>query len=179
VSGEREEHAAGTADRARDPRPESPDAGLHEQFRSVLAAGGGLITALRRLAQALRALIAAEARVLRASIAVVFLSAVALVAFSVSLWACVVALLGWAFTVATHSVGIALGILVLLHAALVAGIWFFIKRAVRHASFPEVRAELRQAGRELMRDVDRFAQTRPAASAPMPDSTAASREHPS
>lgn len=123
---------------------------------AVLDAGVGLFTSLRRVAVSLLVLCAAEARVLRASIALVFLASVALVAFAVSLWACVVALLGWALTLATHSIGIALAVLVALHLVLVAAIWLVIRRAVRRAGFPLLRGELRALRGELRGHVQRF-----------------------
>lgn len=123
---------------------------------AVFTTGADLIQALRRVATALAALIASELRVLRASVAVVFLGSVALVAFSVSLWACAVALIGWAFVKATGSVGIALGLLVVMHLVLVTVLWLAIKRAIHHASFPATRAELRALGNELRGHVERF-----------------------
>lgn len=125
-------------------------------FGAVFTAGADLVQALRRVATALAALLASEMRVLRDSVAVVFLGSVALVAFSVSLWACVVALIGWAFMKATGSIGIALGLLVVLHLILVSVIWMAIKRAIRHASFPATRIELRALGNELRGHVERF-----------------------
>lgn len=127
-------------------------------FGNVLAAGAELLRALRRVATALAALLASEARVLRASVAVVFLGSVALVAFSVSLWACTVALIGWALVLATGSIGVALAILVALHLVLVVAIWLAIKRAIHHASFPATRTELRALGGELRAHVERFQQ---------------------
>ena len=137
----------------------APDAGSAEArpaFGTVLAAGAELLQALRRVATTLVALVAAEARVLHASVAMVFLGSVALVAFSVSLWACAVALIGWGLVLATGSVGIALALLVLLHLILVVAIWLTIKRAIRHASFPATRTELRALGGELRAHVQRF-----------------------
>jgi hypothetical protein len=128
---------------------------------AVLAAGVGLFDAMRRTLTALAALLAAEARVLRASVAMVFLGSIALVAFAVSLWACVVALIGWALTLATHSPGIALAILVVVHLALMAVLWLAIKRAIRSASFPGTRSELRALGRELRGHVERFQRATP------------------
>lgn len=125
-------------------------------FARVFRAGAGLAEALRDSLTALVALATAEARLLRASVALVLIGAVALVAFAVSLWACVVALIGWALMVATGSVGIALGILVALHLGLVVGIWFAIRRAVHHASFPGTRDELQVLGRELRQHVQHF-----------------------
>ena len=148
-----------TEDRAAGAAANPDDAGHDEtapQFGAVFAAGANLFAALRRMATALAALFAAEARVLHASVAMVFLGSVALVAFSVSLWACVVALIGWALTLATHSAGIALAILVCLHLILVTAIWFAIKRAIHHASFPATRTELRALGGELRSHVERF-----------------------
>lgn len=151
--------SAATEDRAEDAAAD-PGGGARDAtappFGAVLTAGAGLFGALRRVATALAALLAAEARVLRASVAVVFLASVALVAFSVSLWACVVALIGWALAVATGSIGLALVILVVLHLILVAALWFAIKRAIRQASFPATRTELRALGGELREHVERF-----------------------
>lgn len=144
-----EESAEHAADRT-----ESAEAG--PAFRTVFSAGADMVQALRRVATALAALLASEVRVLRASVAVVFLGSVALVAFSVSLWACAVALIGWAFMKATGSVGIALGLLVVLHLILVTVLWLAIKRAIRHASFPATRTELRALGNELRGHVARF-----------------------
>jgi hypothetical protein len=137
--------------------PAGPEAaGTRPPLGAVFGAGADLLQALRRVATALAALLASEVRVLRASAAVVFLGSVALVAFSVSLWACAVALIGWAFVKATGSVGIALGLLVVLHLILVTGLWLAIKRAIHHASFPAVRTELRALGTELRGHVERF-----------------------
>lgn len=144
-----EEHAEGAS-----AKPENPAAG--PAFRTVFAAGVDLARALRRAATALAALLASEVRVSRASVAVVFLASVALVAFSVSLWACAVALIGWAFVKATGSVGIALGLLVVMHLILVTALWLAIKRAIHHASFPATRTELRALGNELRGHVVRF-----------------------
>lgn len=136
--------------------PEGDGAGARPAFANVLGAGAELLQALRRVAVALLALLVSEARVLRASVALVFLGSVALVAFSVSLWGCAVALIGWGLAVATGSVGIALALLVLLHLMLVVAIWFAIKRAIRRASFPGTRTELRALGGELRTHVERF-----------------------
>jgi hypothetical protein len=136
--------------------PREQGAGAAPAFGAVFNAGADLVQALRRVATALAALVASEARVLRASVAVVFLGSVALVAFSVSLWACAVALIGWAFVKATGSVGIALGLLVVMHLVLVVAIWLAIKRAIHHASFPGTRTELRALGDELRGHVQRF-----------------------
>ena len=144
-----EDHAEGAP-----AQPEGAEAG--PAFRNVFTAGADLVQALRRVVTALAALLASEVRVLRASVAVVFLGSVALVAFSVSLWACAVALIGWAFVKATGSVGIALGLLVVLHVILVTGLWFAIRRAIHHASFPATRTELRALGNELRGHVERF-----------------------
>lgn len=132
--------------------------GADAQFGAVIAAGASLFAALRRLAVALAALLAAEARVLKASVGLVFLASVALVAFAVSLWACVVALIGWGLAVATGSVGIALAILVVLHLILVIALWFAIKRAIHHASFPQVRNEFAAVRQSLRHDLARFQQ---------------------
>lgn len=141
--------AAATSDAGA--RPET-SASLDATF----AAGVGLFNALRRVATALVALLVAEARVARASVALVVLGTVALVAFAVSLWACVVALVGWTLFVATGSIGIALAILVALHLILCVAIWWLLKRLVQHASFPGTRSELRALGAELRGHVEGF-----------------------
>lgn len=123
---------------------------------AAFSAGADLLRALRNVVAALATLFASELRVLRASVAVVFLGSVALVAFSVSLWACVVALIGWTLMKATGSPGIALGLLVVLHLILVALIWTAIRRAIRHAGFPATRNEMRALGKELRGHVERF-----------------------
>ncbi|HVX05976.1 MAG TPA: hypothetical protein VHA71_12765 [Rhodanobacteraceae bacterium] len=145
-----------TEERAEDASARNSGAETAPAFGAVFTAGADLVQALRRVATALAALLASEVRVLRASAAVVFLGSVALVAFSVSLWACAVALIGWAFVKATGSVGIALGLLVVLHLILVTTLWLAIKRAIRHASFPATRIELRALRDELRGHVERF-----------------------
>ena len=126
------------------------------QASAVLSAGMGLFASLRRVATAVLALFMAEAEVLRASLALIFLACIALVAFAVSLWVCVVALIGWALTVATHSVGIALVILVGLHMALVGGLWLAIRNAVLQFTFPRTRAELLALRQDIRRDMAKF-----------------------
>lgn len=122
----------------------------------ILTAGAGLFASLQRTAAALVALLTAEAQVFGASIGLIVLSGVALVAFAVALWVCVVALIGWALTVATESVGIALGILVVMHLLLVTGTWIAIRRAVLQATFPRTRAEFTTLQHALRRDFARF-----------------------
>lgn len=70
----------------------------------------------------------------------------------------VVALIGWALTLATGSVRIALAILVVLHLILVTGIWFAIKRAIHHASFPQSRMESSALRHGLQSDWATFGQ---------------------
>jgi hypothetical protein len=156
VNAETAPDDAASAAPASAPAPGAGNAEARAAFGSVLAAGAELLQALRRVATTLLALLASEARVLHASVALVFLGSVALVAFSVSLWACAVALIGWGLALVTGSIGIALALLVLLHLILVVAIWFAIKRAIRHASFPATRTELRALGGELRAHVERF-----------------------
>lgn len=143
--------------------PAADNASADPAFGTVLAAGIELARALRRVAATLTELIASEARVVRASVAWVVIGGVALIAFSVSLWACAVALIGWALFVGTGSIGAALGVLVALHVVLVVAIWFAIKRALRQASFPATRREVRALGGELRGHVERFQHARPPA----------------
>jgi hypothetical protein len=142
------------------------------QLGATFAAGADLFAALRRVAVAVKALLLAEARLLRASVGVLFLSGVALVAFAVSLWVCTLALIGWALTVATGSVGVALAILVVLQLILIVALWYWIKRVVHQASFPATRAELRTLGRTMQADVARFQTARPQPAAPEPEAEA-------
>src|SRR5690348_18435358 len=142
-------------------RPESAEsdaqrAAAQASAGAVLGAGATLFTSLQRMAAALLALLTAEAQVFGASIGLIFLSSVALVAFAVALWVCIVALIGWALAVVTHSIGIALAILVILHLLLVTGIWFAIRRAILQVTFPRTRAELAELRHTMQRDVARF-----------------------
>lgn len=141
--------------------PDTARSGESPPFRAVFDAGTDLFGALKRVATSLAALMLAETHVLRSSVALVFLGSVALVAFAVSLWACVVALIAWALIVATHSPAIALGVLIVLHLILVAAIWFVIKRAICQASFPETRSNLRQLGSEWREHAMRFQHAAP------------------
>ena len=80
-------------------RPESAEsdaqrAAAQASAGAVLGAGATLFTSLQRTAAALLALLTAEAQVFGASIGLIFLSSVALVAFAVALWVCIVALIG-------------------------------------------------------------------------------------
>lgn len=132
---------------------------------AVLAAGVRMLASFKRAVAALLALLTAEAQVSVASVGVIFLASVALVAFAVALWVCVVALIGWALAVATHSVGIALAILVGIHLLLVMGIWLVIRRAILQATFPRTRAELSALRLGMRRDIARFRHASP----PPPD----------
>jgi hypothetical protein len=123
---------------------------------AVLSASATLFNSVQRTAAALLALVKAEAQVVGASVGLIVLSGVALVAFAVALWVCVVALIGWALAVATHSVGIALGILVVMHLLLVAGIWIAIRHAIYQATFPRTRAEFSELQHGLRQDLARF-----------------------
>jgi len=142
-------------------RPESAEsdaqrAAAQASAGAVLGAGATLLTSLQRTAAALLALLTAEAQVFGASIGLIFLSSVALVAFAVALWVCIVALIGWALAVVTHSIGIALAILVGMHLLLVIGIWMAIRRAILQATFPRTRAEFVALQHGLRRDFARF-----------------------
>lgn len=134
-----------------------PDARL----AALLAAGVQLLASLRSTGTSLLALCRAEARVAAASVTLTLLTGVALLAFSVSLWACVVALIGWALLAVTHSLGIALAILIVLHGLLVAASWLLIRRLLRHAAFPHSRMELTALRRDLHRNLARFQQAAP------------------
>jgi len=160
-ASERPARAKAEAEAAAAEDPRAAGAPLWQQLESLYAAGASLAIALKRFFGALGRLLAAEGAVVRHGLPLLFLGTIALIALAVSLWACTVALIGWALAVATHSAGIALGILVFGHAALVAGLWIAIQRGMRQASFPHARAELRALRRQLARDFDEFAQHAP------------------
>lgn len=135
-------------------RHENPPLG--EQLHALYAAGSGLTLALRRFFVALKDLMRAEGRVLWSGIPLLFIGFVALIALAVSLWGCAVALIGWALMIATHSIGIALGLLGAGHVVLIVGLWFMLKRGVYHVSFPQARAEARAVGAQFAEDLRRF-----------------------
>lgn len=126
------------------------------QLHALYAAGSGLIFALQSFFATLKELLRAEGRVLWTGIPLLFIGFVALIALAVSLWGCTVALIGWALMVATHSLGLALGLLVVGHVALILGVWFALQRGVHQASFPHARAELRAMRVQFTEDLDRF-----------------------
>lgn len=116
-------------------------AGSAEADAARAATDARAFAALRHLASALAALVAVEARLFKARVGLIVLAGVALVAFAISLWACAVALIGWALRLATGSTGAALGLMVVLHLILVTLSWWSIKRGLREASFPKTRGE--------------------------------------
>lgn len=123
---------------------------------ALLTAGVRLLASVRKATASLLALLLAEAQVSKASAALAFLACVALVAFAVTLWMCVIALVGWILAVAMHSVGAALAVLVGIHAVLVGATFFLIRRMVRRASFPHSRAEFSALRRTLRHDLAKF-----------------------
>lgn len=123
---------------------------------ALVRAGVRLLASVRKATTSLLALLLAEAQVSKASASVVFLACVALVAFAVALWVCVVALIGWALAVAMHSVGASLAVLVGLHVLLVGATFFLIRRMIRRATFPHSRAEFAALRHTLGRDLARF-----------------------
>lgn len=155
-------HGPRAAHGAPPPAPDGAPAAAGEPSASTLAAMKALAAAFGQLFVALRKLAAAEARVVQAGIPLFFIAATALVAFAVSLWVCLVALIGWALMHGTHSLGLALGLLVVIHVILVVGVWSMIKYSIRQATFPQARAELRMLGRTALHDLGRFTGTRDA-----------------
>lgn len=150
-----------TADERGEAAPDAVrgDAGRRVDERALVRVFGAAVelgVALRGVALGFLALCVAEVRVLRASAVLLFVGSVALVALAVSLWACVVALIGWALVIATDSIGIALGILVALHLVLAIALWCALRYAWRQATFPVVRDELQVLGHELRGHVQRF-----------------------
>ncbi|MGH8216253.1 MAG: hypothetical protein ACREPZ_11250, partial [Rhodanobacteraceae bacterium] len=89
---------------------------------------------------------------------------------------CLVALIGWALMRGTHSPGLALGLLVVIHAILIVGVWSAIKYAIRQVTFPQARAELRMLGRTLLHDLGRIAGTREAVRGAPPDAASERKE---
>lgn len=146
-----------------------PAPGFGAQFEVLFAAISGVVGALRRFFAEFSALLGAEARVLRTGVPLFFIATIALVALSVSLWACLVALIGWALLHATHSMGIALLLLVIGHALLVTGIWLAIKRGVHQATFPQARAEWHALRHQMTDDLKGF--TGPRVDKPAPPKT--------
>ncbi|MGH8213239.1 MAG: hypothetical protein ACREPP_08445 [Rhodanobacteraceae bacterium] len=134
---------------------------LLRQLETLYAAAYALAIALKRFFGALARLFLAEGEVVRHGVPLLFIGTIALIALSVSMWACTVALIFWALRMATHSSGAALGIIVAGHLLLLVGLWISIRRGVRQASFPHARAELRALGRQLAQDFDEFAQHAP------------------
>ena len=130
---------------------------LLQQFETLYAAAAALAIALKRFFGALGRLVLAETEVVRSGVPLLVIGLIAMIAMSVSLWACTVALIFWALRLGTHSSGIALGIIVAGHLLLIFGLWLSIKRGVRQASFPRARAEMRGLGRQLVQDFDEFA----------------------
>ncbi|HJU25991.1 MAG TPA: hypothetical protein VJ722_04885 [Rhodanobacteraceae bacterium] len=132
-------------------------AALLDQLEALYAAGCALTIALKRFFGVFGRLVATEGEVVRHGAPLLFLGTIALIALSVSLWACTVALIFWALRLATQSTGIALGLIVAGHLLLIVGLWISIRRGVRQASFPHARAEVRALGRQLAQDFDDFA----------------------
>lgn len=148
--------------------PAGADARADVPVGALLTAGLRLATATRKSASALLALVHAEAHLLRTSTTLVLLGGVALIAFAVSLWACVVALAGWALTLALHTLGGALVVLVGIHLLLVVGTALFIRGVMRQATFPHSRAELVAFRGSLRHDLAQFRQaTTPTATEPV------------
>ncbi|GEM_PF-2880327 len=134
---------------------------LLQQFETLYAAAAALAIALKRFFGASGRLLLAESQVVRHGVPLLVIGFIAMIAMSVSLWACTVALIFWALQHGTHSSGIALGIIIAGHLLLIAGLWVSIKRGVQQASFPLARAEMRALGRELVQDFDEFAHHAP------------------
>lgn len=122
------------------------------------AAAVRLLASARAAIGSLAALLLAEARITGASVGRVLLACVALVAFTVSLWGCVVVLLGWALATALHSLGVALLTLVVLHLLLLGATALLLRRTLKDASFPHSRSEFGAMRRTLQADLARFRQ---------------------
>ena len=131
-----------TADASGENARHSEGPSLRVQLRALYAAASGLVAAFQGVLASLLGLVRAEGRVLRAGVPLLVIGVVALISLAVSLWFCTVALIGWALMAATHSLGIALGLLVLGHIGLILAVWFALRRGVHQATFPAVRAEL-------------------------------------
>lgn len=148
-----DERAAATAPARPDVPPGGSRYGSDPQFAAALKAGIGPVVALWHLLAALRKLAAAEGRMLVAGIPLLLGAATALIAFAVTLWLCLVALIGWALLQGTHSLGLALGLLVVINVILAGCAGTAVLFALNQATFPRARAELRSIGRSLVRDL--------------------------
>jgi hypothetical protein len=145
------------ADRAGANTPDPPAAVAEAAASNSGPAFAAVATPLAaaRLVSAFSKLVAAEGRVLVAALPFALISVIALIAVSVSLWVCLVALVGWLFMQVTQSLGIALGLLVVIHIALVVGVWASIKYALRQATFPHARGEVIGLIGSLYQELDR------------------------
>lgn len=97
----------------------------------------------RGFVMALLGLARSEWNLAKASLPVVFALTIVLVGLSLSLWASLITLAGWALFLLTDSVGWALAALVGLHVVLlVLGRWL-LRRAFKNTTMPTTRSELR------------------------------------
>ncbi|MGB8636411.1 MAG: hypothetical protein WCD36_14195 [Rhodanobacteraceae bacterium] len=101
-----------------------------------------LARAVHGFALALAGLARSEWRLARASWPLVVALAIVLVGIGLSLWASLVALIGWGFFVATASVGWALTALVGVHLVLLLVVRLALRRSSRNLTMPETRREL-------------------------------------
>ncbi|RAP57090.1 hypothetical protein [Oleiagrimonas sp. MCCC 1A03011] len=102
-----------------------------------------LFDATREFAVALFALARSELRLARVSWPLVFALVVVLVGLSLSLWASLIALIGWGLYLLTHSVGLALAALVGVHIVLLVVARLLLRRTARNMTMPATRAEMR------------------------------------
>jgi hypothetical protein len=135
--------------------PREPGNASDGQFTSAVRAAIVLAMAAGRLLRALGKLASAEWQVLRLGIPLLVVAVAALGLFAISLWACLMALVVWLLLVATGSLGLALGLLVVIQACLAVFVAIVIKLWIRQLLLPSARAELRQLGRTLLRDAKR------------------------
>lgn len=142
-------NAPGSGDRQRQAPAAAADAQARTAEDGLLAEAGAIWDAVRALAVAVRGFAAAllglarsEVRLARASWPLVFATTIVLVGLSLSLWASLIALVGWAFFVLTGSVGWALAALVGLHVVLLVATRWVLRRGVHNMSMPATREEL-------------------------------------
>ena len=108
---------------------------IWDAMRVLARAVHGFLLALAGLARS-------EWRLARASWSLVFSLTIVLVGISLSLWASLIALIGWGLFVATGSVGWALTALVGVHLVLLLVARLALKRSSRNLTMPETRREL-------------------------------------
>ncbi len=116
--------------------------GLAADALAVWDATRALADSVHGFARALLGLAQSEWRLARASWPLLVAVSIILVGLSLSLWASLIALLGWGLYVATGAVGWALAALVGVHLVLLLLARWLLRRTARNMTMPATRAEL-------------------------------------